>query len=352
MIHDSDLSEKIDKFTRDLKQGNIQGSYLVAFNTVQLLRSIISQSKWCKAKDLLDIIRSEGKRLMEAQPTETAVGNMVRRVLKVIRDEYTREFREMKGKSLEGDQQDSLQRLLLSEAEIDDYSSGFPNYKGSVIEAINELIVELENSAENIAAQALEHIHSNEVIMTAGKSTTVETFLKKAAKKRKFQVIVAECAPFFHGQELAVSLAKANIETTVITDSAVFAMMSRVNKVIIGTHTVMANGGLKATNGSSTIALAAQHHSVPLLVCAAMFKLSPQYLCSYDQDGFNEFVSPEQVLSFSEGEVLSKAVIHNPVFDYVPPELWRKCPLVRVSTSHGTLPFGRQRFLILIKIAA
>lgn len=33
-------------------------------------------------------------------------------------------------------------------------------------------------SAENIAAQALEHIHSNEVIMTAGKSTTVETFLK------------------------------------------------------------------------------------------------------------------------------------------------------------------------------
>lgn len=35
----------------------------------------------------------------------------------------------MKGKSLEGDQQDSLQRLLLSEAEIDDYSSGFPNYK-------------------------------------------------------------------------------------------------------------------------------------------------------------------------------------------------------------------------------
>lgn len=48
---------------------------------------------------------------------------------------------------------------------------------------------------------------------------------------------------YFQGQELAVSLAKSNIETTVITDSAVFAMMSRVNKVIIGTHTVLANGG-------------------------------------------------------------------------------------------------------------
>ena len=33
-------------------------------------------------------------------------------------------------------------------------------------------------SAENIAMQALEHIHANEVILTTGKSRTVETFLK------------------------------------------------------------------------------------------------------------------------------------------------------------------------------
>lgn len=45
--------------------------------------------------------------------------------------------------------------------------------------------------------QALEHIHSNEVIMTVGRSRTVEAFLKDAVrKKRKFHVIVAECAPF------------------------------------------------------------------------------------------------------------------------------------------------------------
>lgn len=33
-------------------------------------------------------------------------------------------------------------------------------------------------SADNIAGQALEHIHANEVILTAGKSRTVEAFLK------------------------------------------------------------------------------------------------------------------------------------------------------------------------------
>jgi translation initiation factor 2B subunit (eIF-2B alpha/beta/delta family) len=32
--------------------------------------------------------------------------------------------------------------------------------------------------------------------MTLGKSASVEAFLKKAATERKFEVIVAECAPF------------------------------------------------------------------------------------------------------------------------------------------------------------
>jgi hypothetical protein len=32
--------------------------------------------------------------------------------------------------------------------------------------------------------------------MTLGKSASVEAFLRKAATERKFEVIVAECAPF------------------------------------------------------------------------------------------------------------------------------------------------------------
>lgn len=35
---------------------------------------------------------------------------------------------------------------------------------------------------------------------------------------------------------MALELSKAGIEATVIPDSAVFAVMSRVNKVILGTH--------------------------------------------------------------------------------------------------------------------
>lgn len=202
-----------------------------------------------------------------------------------------------------------------------DYTNSVVILKSSVVDAVNELISELETSIDNIAAQALEHIHSNEVIMTMGKSRTVENFLKNAARKRKFSVIVAECAPFYHGQELAKRLAEDGIETIVITDAAIFAIMSRVNKVIIGTDTVMADGGLKAINGASALALAAKHHSVPFIVCGALFKLSPQYVCLYDQDDMNKFLSPHHVMGFSEGEILSKISIKNPVFDYVSPDL-------------------------------
>jgi len=312
------LYEQIESFLRDLKQGSIVGSYNVAHQTLYLLRNIISQAKWNNISELMNHVREEGYRMIEAQPSEATVSNMVRRVLKIIREEYA----SSQGQAEDGDQQESLQKLLRGEGDTEDFNA--PNaghLKGSIIEVLNELMSELEVSADNIAAQALEHIHSNEVIMTAGSSRTVLAFLKKAAKKRKFHVIVVECAPFFHGHELAASLSQSKIETTVIPDSAVFAMMSRVNKVIIGTHTVMANGGLKAINGCHSIALAAKHHSVPLIVCAAMFKLSPQHLCSYDQDAFNKFVSPESVLGFSTGEILSHVELVNPVFDYVPPEL-------------------------------
>ncbi|CAB1342553.1 unnamed protein product, partial [Coregonus sp. 'balchen'] len=281
---EADLTERIEAFLADLKRGGcgtgpIRGSGETARETTALLRKITSQARWSNAGDLMEIIRKEGRRMTAAQPSETTVGNMVLRVLKIIREEYARS----RGSSEEADQQESLHKLLTSGGlSEENFRQHFAPLKAN-------------GTTDNIAMQALEHIHSNEVIMTVGRSRTVEAFLKDAARKRKFHVIVAECAPFCQGHEMATNLSKTGIETTVIADAAIFAVMSRVNKVIIGTQTVLANGGLRAVNGTHTVALAAKHHSTPLIVCAPMFKLSPQ--------------------------ILSKVNVHCPVFDYVPPEL-------------------------------
>ena len=57
-----------------------------------------------------------------------------------------------------------------------------------VLEVLNELIDEMDLAEEAIVASALQHIHSNEVIMTFGLSQTTLKFLMRAAERRTFQV--------------------------------------------------------------------------------------------------------------------------------------------------------------------
>ena len=159
---------------------------------------------------------------------------LCRRILKLIREEYL-----SASKSVEAEcQPESLQKMLKSGDKVSDWGKNVSDLKERVFEIIEELLIELETSCEEISKQAIEHIHANEIILTIGRSRTVEKFLKYAAKTRKFEVIVAEAAPGFSGHQMATSLAKAKISTTVITDSAIFAMMARVNKVISRTVTL------------------------------------------------------------------------------------------------------------------
>lgn len=265
-------------------------------------------------------IKQQAGIFVAAMPHESVTANVARRILRVIRDEYAsaqmHQIDDSQG-SL------SLHKLVTQTSEyenVGDYTKHHQHLRQALLQHLAEVEVELETSGENLSSQAPEHIHSLELILTIGHSRTVENFLKRAAKQRKFEVVVAECAPACRGHQLAVNLARAKIETTVIPDSAIFAMMSRVNKVIIGTHCVLANGGLRAASGSYSVALAAKHFSVPVVVLVPMFKLSPVHLCSYEQDAFNLVGSPAPVLPH-HAHAARFTTLYNPIFDYVPPEL-------------------------------
>ena len=223
---------------------------------------------------MIEKIQEIGKLFIKIQPTEPVIDNMVKRILKIIREE----FNHIRGVR-DDEAFDSIinlwpqQQQQQQNQDIDNVNISV--VKDSISIAIGELLSELDTSGENIAQQADEHIYWDEVILTIGRSKTVEAFLKYAAKKkRKFQVIVAECSPDNNGHDLAISLAKENINTILIHDSAIFSVMSRVNKVIIGTHSIMANGGIKAVSGTYTLALAAKQYSVPVGI-HSIFSHSP-----------------------------------------------------------------------------
>ncbi|GLC45346.1 hypothetical protein PLESTB_000312700 [Pleodorina starrii] len=373
MSEKKEIDDIVEECCTVFRRRQIEGSLPCAKKTLDILRLIVTNKKHSTAAALIDEMRTVGYKMQTARPVELAIGNMVRRVLHIIREEAKQEeFDDVKPSSTQPSTQEisrhqsggllsqalkgrlqmprgpSLSNLLdvgidpatfaSSLATIQECSADRDrpdpaasaagervgdaveaesqgggqsrsasrqnkktphNWKGKheVIESINELIDELDHIQGSITAQGVEHIHANEVILTMGMSDTTLLFLKEAAKKREFQVVVAEGAPRFDGHLMARKLADAGIQTTLIADSAVYAMMARANKVLVGAHAVLANGGVVAPVGLHMVALSARRHSIPFVVLVGLHKLSPLFPTDPDLL-YNEFKGPADVIDF------------------------------------------------------
>lgn len=424
---------------RLLKRRQIRNARPCAIATAYLLLRVVSAFRTSDAGKLIERVQNVGRRLCAAQPREMVVGNIVRRVLGLIREEaeddregefnlssdagsdsrpHTPHFMETPPHSrptvpssgiatfsplrhggtephdpiraVEIDGQDSNERYssrpppltshtsytpgsaapavtsmfsLLSHPETGSPQPNSPgtgtaspigkglltpsnlsalnsikDLRAEVIDGIGEIIDELGQVDDQIAGYALEHIHSNEIILTYTSSVTVQTFLLKAAAKRKFTVMHVEAYPNNHHATHATvtgihdteeddlpretfqkPLTAAGITVILIPDSAIFALMSRVNKVILGTHAVLANGGLVAAAGARLIAKAAKAHQTPVVVVSGVYKLSPVY--PFDFESLIEYGDASKVLKYEDGDLVDKVDVENPLFDYVPAEL-------------------------------
>mmetsp|Transcript_6994 Transcript_6994/g.14118 ORF Transcript_6994/g.14118 Transcript_6994/m.14118 type:complete len:396 (-) Transcript_6994:164-1351(-) len=361
----SALDVQIDEFCLMLKRRQVEGTVQIAKKTVELLRQVASNQNRCTGVSLRDAVRRVGKRLIAAKPNELCVGNMVRRVLYYIREEEHSAC--CPGKSfdlddpehdvdgskdsnwMEEQQQAPMLHLvraqslasLLDKGALNQALSTYQGDKGAaterpvaevsrrfkhnVIECINDLIDELGSIRSQIAEQASDHIHTSEVILTYGTSNTVFQFLKEASKKRVFSVVVAEAAPGLEGHLMAKRLAALPnvVQTTLISDAAIFAMMARVNMVIVGARAVLANGGVMGLVGLNMVALAAKKHAVPFVVLTGLHKLSPEQPFE-PEITMNDFRSPGGALDFEAlAEDCETCQLHapSPSFDYVPPHL-------------------------------
>jgi translation initiation factor eIF-2B subunit beta len=322
---------------------------MVTRRTVALLKQIIGSTRWRNAAELLVLLKGLGRELHEVGGfREPVIENIVRRVMAAVREEamagenegsaqrkvaadsgrltlqsilwaLPQHVKSPPNRSLtRGDshkRQSSIESTVNIELESTEFPQAFyanrPELKQAVMEAIQEIVTELEDVHGTIDEQATNHIHAGEVILTYGTS-----------KKRKFQVVVCEAAPMYGGHEMAKSLAAAGIDTIVINDSATFAIMARVNKVLLSAHAVLANGGMVASSGSNMVALAAHNNAVPVVVITGMFKLCPMY--PHDgQDTLNDLASPSNVMDIMEmgDALLSEVELINPVHDYIKPEL-------------------------------
>lgn len=166
---------------------------------------------------------------------------------------------------------------------------------------------------ERAAARATERIDGT--VLTLSRSGTVEEALSTGDPDR---VIVLESRPDREGVDVAEGLDEA-LDVTLTLDAAVSHVMERVDSVLVGADTVLADGSVINKVGTRTTAVAAVHEDVPVHVVAAGDKISPS------PEARLESVAPDAI---TEGD----CTVECPLFDRTPPEL-----VTGVITEEGVL---------------
>ncbi|POR39317.1 Putative translation initiation factor eIF-2B subunit beta [Tolypocladium paradoxum] len=377
-----------------LKRRQIRGSEPCAVATAHILLQVVARSKWQDVDGLLDNVSATGRRLVEAQPKELVVANIVRRVLALIRDEAAEDRNEPSSETQSETQmtptdpvshhwppsthtkQDSAGDCISNSpaapppsrpGPVPSYSSvnvpkslfhllsvspppdgstmmtspfrnsgtSTPTSKATpysqvhalrseVIDGIEEIKDEISQVDDQIAALAEVQIHPGDHVLVHQPSPTVERFILRAALKRKFTVLIATEAPRKQTEGVQNAafrkrLSAAGITVINIKNSGLTAYMSRVDKVILGARSVVANGGVVTDSGAAAIARAAKEQGNAVIVLAGMYKLSPEN--PFDAESLIEWGDSSTFVSFADGPMVNGVEIRSAVTELVPPEL-------------------------------
>jgi methylthioribose-1-phosphate isomerase len=140
---------------------------------------------------------------------------------------------------------------------------------------------------------------------------------------KRVTVFADETRPFLQGARLtAWELVKDGIETTVITDNMVGALMrqGRVNFVVVGADRIAANGDTANKIGTYGVAVLAREHGVPFYVAAPLSTIDLN-----TSDGSQIPIEERNAKEVTHvgGTQLTPvgALVWNPAFDVTPHQL-------------------------------
>mmetsp|Transcript_16185 Transcript_16185/g.32819 ORF Transcript_16185/g.32819 Transcript_16185/m.32819 type:complete len:267 (-) Transcript_16185:363-1163(-) len=165
-----------------------------------------------------------------------------------------------------------LKRLVLVDDETD-----FDGCKARMVALGEEFAGRTQACRNRIAQMASRFVRDGSTVLTHGFSRVVCGVLIAAAKTASFRVIVTETRPGGDFVPVAECLRKKDIPVTVILDSAVAAVMERVDMVLVGAQGIVENGGLINKIGTLHVAMAAQAFNKPFYVAAESYKFTRLY---------------------------------------------------------------------------
>ncbi|KAG8677387.1 GCD complex subunit gcd7 [Fusarium poae] len=393
------LESSVESLISLLKRRQIKGSEPCAVATAHILLQVVARSKWFNVDTLIDNVSRIGRRLVEAQPKELVIANIVRRVLSLIRDEAAEDRNEATSETASEAQmtptdavphpealshqwppstygkQDSAGDYITNSARppparpgpLSSYSSvnvpktlfhllsvsspndfatssqgspvglsgtSTPSWKApsaqvhalrsEVINGIEEIKDEISQVDDQIASLAEVQIHPGDYVLVHQPSPTVERFILRAALKRRFTVLIATEPPKKQTTEVPHAnfrkkLASAGITVINVMNGGLMAYMSRVDKVIFGARSIVANGGVVADAGAAAIARAAKEQGNAVIVLGGVYKLSPEN--PFNEESLIEWGDSASFVNFADGQMVNSVEVRTAITELVPPEL-------------------------------
>ena len=181
-----------------------------------------------------------------------------------------------------------------------------------------------QHGAEVVPDEGRVLTHCNAGALATGGYGSALGVVRAAVEAGKRVVVYAdETRPFLQGARLtAWELLRDGIETTVITDGMVGALMQsgRVDLVVVGADRIAANGDVANKIGTYTVAVLAREHDVPFYVAAPVSTID---LATPDGSGIPiEERDAREVTHLGALQLTPDGVrVWNPAFDVTPARL-------------------------------
>ena len=277
------MSVEVDKILSD----NQSGSVTLTQNTLLLYREFLNEKSMAglKLDEIFDQFQDLSKKILKKQPNMVLLRKSTNNILIYFK------------------------RLVKSEKQVD-----------QIIKAVEKKIISIEQDIEarvkKIANTGSKIIAPTNKIMTISNSTLVKKILDTAHnQRRKFEVYCCKSHPPDEGVNLAETLDKSGIKTTLISDSQMGVFMQGMNLVLIGADRIYDNGFVNKA-GTLALCLIAKYFNIPVYLAADTSKIL------LESERIIKLVSHNKVEVY--GGNRKKLSVENVYYEKIPIELIHK----------------------------
>ena len=282
----------IDETVREIEEMQTQSSSIVAVKAAQALREL-TERECHTVEDFYRVVERNSSALQRANRSHAPLYTTQQRIVETV-----------------------------TESGADTVAEA----KDALVEAIDDVVSEVESSKAKAADRAADLIDDGDVVLTHENSSTVMATVDSVlADDKQIEAYVTESRPRFLGRKTARQLAqREGVATTLITDGAAGHYLDEVDRVLLGMNCLIDDVVYNRIGTHSIVATAASF-DVPVTVVGSSSK--------FIGSGFtfeNTFRPPSEVML----EPAEGFEVANPGYDATPTRL-----LDSVVTENAVIEF-------------